>query len=564
MRCVYSLLRVILFTLISLPLIVQAAVLEIRLDPAVKQIPPFKPGNPIALEIVNNAPKDHKLDISITGGEHLGCDTVTKESTCKFTVSPTQFGMLRVNAQTTSGRYVANEKQYPVAFRFATYNLSFDRTCTSECSKDGDATVQCKDIQGCENGYEILKKQMALNTTAQTFLIDRFRAGQELTPEQTSLAKAAIQIRNVAEVIQRMNPDVFVLAEFDNDGEGSDNTAIDDFQTNYLMIPQKDTLSGLNYKNIMNVPTNTGELSDYDLNHNGRKDGPDDAWGHGFFHGQYAFAVFAKEGYPFGQHRTFREFKWSHMPGAENPTCDKVTTLDYCPWYSEKVWSEMRLSSKNHIDLPVEIPDMTGTGHNVHFLVSHPTPPVFDFTAKHNYKRNQAEIQFWIDYIERKDYFYRTTDDQDNPGPIADNAYFIITGDLNADPDFGDGHRETIQALLTHDLVNTSATVGDLKPKSHGAPEFLATDCNADRYNCARNKNNETVTSTFTLRADYVIPSKNFTVLNSGVFWPSEGEDGRYLVKDPDLGVDKGVSSDHRMVWVDLYIPSKSTNNTEL
>ena len=75
----------------------------------------------------------------------------------------------------------------------------------------------------------------------------------------------------------------------------------------------------------------------------------------------------------------------------------------------------------------------------------------------------------------------------------------------------------------------------------------------------------DSITSTFALRADYVIPSKNFIVVDSGVFWPAEGDDGRYLVKDPDLGFAKDVSSDHRMVWVDLYIPSKSTNSkTEL
>lgn len=565
MRCVNLLLRVIVSALASLSLFVQAAVLELRLDPAVEQIPPFKPGNPIAFEIVNNAPRDHTIDISVTGGEHNGCSSVAKESTCKFIVSPTQFGMLQVTAKTKNGRYMAASEYYPVAFRFASYNLSFDRTCKSECSKEGDRYIQCK--ENCENGYDILKKQMKLTKIEQTVLIDRFRADQELSDEQKSLAKAAIQIRNVAEVIQRMNPDVFVLAEFDNNGTAEDSEgamekeALDDFQTNYLSEPQKPTLKGLEYKNILNVPTNTGELSTEDLNHDGHKDGPDDAWGHGYFHGQYAFAIFAKEEYPFETHRTYRKFKWSNMPDAENPTCENPGKDDYCPWYTDDVWPKMRLSSKNHLDLPVMIPDLSGNAHKVHFLVSHPTPPVFDFAAKHNYKRNSAEIQFWIDYISQKEYFGQFPDDQGGTTLLEDNAFFIIAGDLNADPDFGDGHRETIQALLNHTRVKTEATIGSKKPESKGAPDFLTTDCNKDRYEaCKRDKNNGTVTSTFALRADYVIPSNNFEVINSGVFWPAPGEEGRELVKDSQYGwFAKDVSSDHRMVWVDLYIPSKST-----
>ena len=35
----------------------------------------------------------------------------------------------------------------------------------------------------------------------------------------------------------------------------------------------------------------------------------------------------------------------------------------------------------------------------VHFLVSHPTPPVFDGPEDRNGTRNFDEIRFWADYI---------------------------------------------------------------------------------------------------------------------------------------------------------------------
>ena len=44
--------------------------------------------------------------------------------------------------------------------------------------------------------------------------------------------------------------------------------------------------------------------------------------------------------------------------------------------------------------LPVQIGKRT-----VHFLVSHPTPPVFDGTEDRNGLRNADEIRFWADYV---------------------------------------------------------------------------------------------------------------------------------------------------------------------
>ena len=574
MRCVYSLLRAPAVAVFFLPLMAWAqAALEVSLDHEKKQLEPFKPKQDISFKVKNNTPIQHELTITVDGVEAsvTGCTSVLKDDSCSFTVTPDEFGLLKVIVKTLTGRYIGASDQYSVAYRIASFNLSFDRTCTSECSKDGSVNVQCKDE--CDNGFDILQEQMALSKEKQQELIDKLRNDAEMSDSDKTLAKAAIQIRNVAEIIQRKNPDAFVLAEFDNNGTALDsegviaNQALKDFQDNYLSVAQQSGLSGLVYKSVLNVPTNTGELSGEDLNHDERKDGPDDAWGHGYFHGQYAFAVMAKEDDSFGNHRSFRKFKWSDMPEAENPSCENPGEKDHCPWYANDVWLKMRLSSKNHLDLPVKIPDLSGTMHNVHFLVSHPTPPVFDFAARHNFKRNRAEVQFWIDYIEQKDYFKTFSDDDGNKETLEDNAYFIIAGDLNVDPDYGDGHGETIRTLLNHSKVKTEATVGTYKPESRGAPEFLRTDCNKDRYAaCRRDKDQGTVTSTFALRADYVIPSNNFVVLKSGVFWPASGEDGRYLVKDPKFGwFAKDVSSDHRMVWVDLYIPSKSTTSkTEL
>jgi hypothetical protein len=72
------------------------------------------------------------------------------------------------------------------------------------------------------------------------------------------------------------------------------------------------------------------------------------------------------------------------MPGALIPP----------GWFTPAELAAVRLSSKSHWDLPIEIGRRT-----VHFLVSHPTPPTFDGPEDRNGRRNHDEIRLWADYI---------------------------------------------------------------------------------------------------------------------------------------------------------------------
>ena len=69
--------------------------------------------------------------------------------------------------------------------------------------------------------------------------------------------------------------------------------------------------------------------------------------------------------------RTFQKFLWKDMPGALLP--DDPATPAPADWYSPAEQNVFRLSSKSHWDLPLLV-----GGKVVHFLTSHPTPPVFD------------------------------------------------------------------------------------------------------------------------------------------------------------------------------------------
>ena len=423
----------------------------------------------------------------------------------------------------------SSETEATSSVRFATYNLSFDR-----------------------DSYDILVNQMELTPGEQDKLVEEYEQDSEgVTLKNKDTAEKVIQIRNVAEVIQRTNPDVFVLAEFNNDGTGEDTRALEGFQKNYLSVAQDESLEGIQYQYQKSFATNTGLESGYDLNLDDSVGGPDDAWGFGAYHGQYAFAVFSK--YPFDENniRTFQNFKWKDMPEEENIKIDDCeATLPEgkeCgdSWYPSLAWAQFPLSSKNHIDLPVRVASASGE-EVIHFLVSHPAPPIFDNPAGHNTKRNRAEVDFWVDYIDAQNYIY---DDNGVYGGLEQGAHFVIAGDLNADPRVGDGDLTAIQDLLNHSLVNNEATLGVKAPTSKGGPEYYET-AESDTITPAP----ENITSTSALMLDHVIPSADLAVKASGVFWPASFEEGYHLVYDEKLGASKGVSSDHRLVWVDVIL----------
>lgn len=551
MYCIRSLLKTTAIVCLAVPMAVTAAVLEISPHPNYDPVTPLKPGDTVRFLIKNNAPKAHTIDsLEADGATVTGClgQEIPAGQSCEVSATINAFGWTRVRAGARKGLYRGISNPYPAGIRIATYNLSFDRDCLPPCNP---------------TGFELLKAQMAVTPLKQADWIKRYEEGS-LTGDEEEFAKKIIQIQNVAEVIQRTNPDVFILAEFDNNGLADDPTAINDFQTNYLSVAQHKTTRGIEYPHKKDIPTNTGDLSDHDMNNDGKVALPDDGWGFGNYHGQYAFAIFSK--YPFGDgYRSFKNFKWSSMPGEENPVIDICNNPDIpipegkaCGdrWYSDAAWSELPVSSKNHVDLSVMIPDQNNQPTAVHMLVSHPTPPVFDASARRNYKRNRAEVKFWNDYVRGENYF---VDDNGSGAMFESGSLFVIAGDLNADPDQGDGDRATIAGLMNSNLINTAATVGSAQPTSKGGQEYLnSSDCSR---NCNRGKGN-TITSVSGLRLDHAMPSAGLTVMNSGVYWPATGEPGRHLVYDDKLGSSKGVSSDHRMVWIDVYIPVDAGKKT--
>jgi len=387
-----------------------------------------------------------------------------------------------------------------------------------------------------------------------TFNVSMFRATEgELASDLADAGDEAqdVEVRNVAEIIQRQRPDVLLLNEFDHDAEG---TALEKFRDNFLSIGQRGA-DPIDYPYAVAFPSNTGVPSGFDLNNNGSvgtsgRGYGDDSFGFGEFPGQYGFALLSMYPIDLDDVRTFQLFRWADMPGARLP--DDLGTAAPADWYSDEELEVFRLSSKNHVDVPVDV-----DGRRVQVLASHPTPPVFDGPEDRNGKRNADEIRFWADYVspgKRSRYIY---DDEGVHGGLRPGAPFVIMGDLNADPaDDGDVVEGAARQVTEHPFVR------DPLPASEGAVQASARQGGAnDRHAGAPAYDTADFSDSFAsspgnLRVDYVLPSRPLRVLDTGVFWPLSSDPLSRLTGEFDRQYTNGFpSSDHRLVWVDVAVP---------
>lgn len=354
----------------------------------------------------------------------------------------------------------------------------------------------------------------------------------------------------VAEIIERINPDILLVNEFNWDAQGA---AADGFARNYLAVGHDAAATGQPSQPICfpfrflpagtSSPFNTGVPSGKDLDGNGRTGDAADAYGFGQFPGQYGMVLFSKFPIKFDQIRTFQQFRWRDMPGNLLPR----------GFYSRDELGVLRLSSKSHWDIPIDV-----AGRTIHVLASHPTPPVFDGPEDRNGRRNFDEIRFWRDYVTpgTGDYIYDDAEfgaaGSERPakpkGGLAPGAAFVVLGDLNADPTRGGSYPGAIQQLLESPRVN-----GSVVPRGNGGTQ--ATPVSVGPASLVRDSAEDTAAfgESGNLRVDYVLPSSEFDIIAAHVYWLSDDEPLFPLVTHGEF------PSDHRAIYVDLKWPPAAT-----
>lgn len=335
------------------------------------------------------------------------------------------------------------------------------------------------------------------------------------------------QAHQLAHIVQTVRPDVVLLNEFDFD---ANHKAIDAFTKEYLAVGH-DGAEPITFAHFYTNEVNTGVPSGVDFDNDDRKDGWNDCYGFGKHPGQYGMVVLSKFPIDATSTRTLRKLLWKDMKDANLPIDPKSSE----PFYSEEATNVFRISSKSHWDVVIDVADT-----QLHFLVSHPTPPVFDGAEDRNGKRNHDEIRLWADYIANDPSGY-IVDDTGTSGGLPSGSHFVIAGDLNADPNDGASFSHAIRQLTEHKLVESS-----IVPTSGGSAEQNQNGVNSEHTgDPAHDTADFDDRRTGNLRADYVLPSKTMKLLDAGVFWPATGEAGADLVK----------ATDHRMVWIDVELP---------
>jgi myo-inositol-hexaphosphate 3-phosphohydrolase/phosphodiesterase/alkaline phosphatase D-like protein len=367
-----------------------------------------------------------------------------------------------------------------------------------------------------------------------------------------------LQAKAVAEIIQRNNPDVLLINEFDYVA-GNPLEAVQLLQQNYLGVSQNGA-TPVNYPYVYIAPSNTGIASGFDLNNDGvvvttpgAAGYGDDAFGFGNFSGQYGLLLLSKYPIDTANVRTFQNFLWKDMPDSLLSTV--ATPGAVTPWYSPEEQAVLRLSSKSHWDVPIKV-----NGETIHVLVSHPTPPTFDGAEDRNGKRNHDEIRFWADYITpgKGSYIY---DDQGKTGGITAGSSFVIMGDQNADPLDGDSFDNAIRQLLQNPGINTNVI-----PTSLGGPQQAILQGGANvtqKGNPAFDTADFADTAPGNLRTDYVLPSANLQISQSAVYWPVNTDPNFAAVGTYNPSFLGGFpSSDHRLVYADVFLGATEAGKT--
>ncbi|MDP5219767.1 endonuclease/exonuclease/phosphatase family protein [Ruegeria sp. 2205SS24-7] len=308
------------------------------------------------------------------------------------------------------------------------------------------------------------------------------------------------RIRQVIQNITQVNPDIIVLQSIDWDHEGKALSALTD----------KLADAGARFDHILHLRPNSGMATDLDLDGDGLTGGPGDAQGYGAFAGQGGIAILSKHPILYEEVRDFSTLLWRDLPWATLPQVNGQ------PFPSAEAQEVQRLSSTAHWVVPIETP----TGR-IDLLTFQAGPPVFDGPEDRNGLRNRDEILFWRHFL----------DGQFGPPP---EARLILLGGANLDPHDSDGRGAAIRSLLTHpklqDTTPQSRGAEQAPDQGHKTPNALDT---VDWVGPGR------------MRVDYILPSRDWQVAGSGVFWPAPGDPMyEHAVK----------ASRHRLVWADLTI----------
>jgi|GEM_PF-1582778 len=291
------------------------------------------------------------------------------------------------------------------------------------------------------------------------------------------------QVVSASAIIRKVKPDILSINEIEARPEAP-RLFLDNF------IQRGD--DPLHYPYFYIGPTNSGVSTG--LPH------PFDQKGFGLFEGQYGIALFSR--FPILREgvRSFEGFPWRLLPTSLSCLGDKAM----------EIYESFPLFSTNLLSVPLRIDERV-----VHAILLHASVP---FKGPLNKERNGDQLIFLNEYISGRAL----------PGvePFKVEKPFVVMGDFNADPEKGEGIRSVIKGLLENPALN------GLVPSR---PTFL--------------EGGGVLTPPldpggFSLKLDYILPSRDFVVLKHGIFWSEETDWWNQVRR----------ASDHFIVYMDCSL----------
>ena len=277
-----------------------------------------------------------------------------------------------------------------------------------------------------------------------------------------------------AALIAAAAPDVIALSGFDRDEGGLALAAF------AALVAE----AGHPMPHMAAPPTNAGCPTGRDLDGRGWLDA-DDAHGWGRFEGDGALALLSR--LPLEPLEEFGALPWDDLPGAP----------------SSEITLGVRLSSTSHA---------TYAAGPLTLALWGATPPVFDGPEDRNGIRGGDEARLWSLWLD---------------GTLGDapDGPLVLMGRSNIDPLDGDGDHADMRALLEHPRLRDAGPFGTDWPDQpdHAGDPALDTA----RFD-----------GPGALRVDYLLPSRDLTVLDGGLIWPAAPSESRHALLWLDLRVE--------------------------
>lgn len=298
------------------------------------------------------------------------------------------------------------------------------------------------------------------------------------------------QIAAISDAITAAAPDILLLTDFDYDLDGLALSAF----ANTLQV------AGENYPYSFTARPNTGLQTGLDLDGDGYFGDARDGQGYGRFNGDGGMAILSKYPIDPAAVRDLSTFLWRDLAGATLPQ------IDGKPFPSAEAIAIQRLSTTGHWIVPITLPN----GGQVTLMAWSATPPVFDGDEDRNGLRNRDELRLWETII----------------GAEAP-SHFVVIGNANLDPVDGQGRPDAMANFLQNPAIQDPA------PRSLGATQAADTAHKGDPATDTADWDGEIPGN---LRVSYVLPSADWSVSDSGVYWP----------------IGETLAGPHHLVWVDL------------